>query len=72
MLDYFIKNSEGDTKNLYQKDLIKLYDEWLLNFPSYNGKSIKGQIISNRAQALLDNNLASTFEIFNNSTKLSD
>lgn len=65
MLDYFIKNSDGDTKNLYQKDLIKLYDEWLLNFPSYNGKSIKGQIISNRAQALLDNNLASTFEIFN-------
>ena len=33
MLEQFIKTSEGDQKISYQNDLIKLYDEWLVNFP---------------------------------------
>ena len=54
MLEHFIKSSEGDQKTSYQNDLIKLYDEWLVNFSSVKGRNITGQIISNKAQALLD------------------
>ena len=64
MLDEFIKKSEGETKNAYQKDLLKLYDEWLINFPAYNGRSIVGQIMSNKAQKMIDYKLASKSEIF--------
>ena len=64
MLDEFIKKSEGETKIAYQKDLLKLYDEWLINFPAYNGRSIVGQIMSNKAQKMIDYNLASKSEIF--------
>ena len=64
MLDEFIKKSEGETKNAYQKDLLKLYDEWLINFPAYNGRSIVGQIMSNKAQKMIDYKLASKNEIF--------
>ena len=64
MLDEFIKKSDGETKNAYQKDLLKLYDEWLINFPAYNGRSIVGQIMSNKAQKMIDYKLASKSEIF--------
>ena len=60
----FIKKTEGETKNAYQKDLLKLYDEWLINFPAYNGRSIVGQIMSNKAQKMIDYKLASKNEIF--------
>lgn len=65
MLEHFINKSEGDQKLAYQNDLIKLYDEWLVNFPSLKGRNIKGEIMSNKAQALLENKLASKAEIFN-------
>ena len=62
MLEHFIKNSDGDQKLVYQNDLIKLYDEWLANFPIVKGRNITGEIMSNKAQALLDNKLASKIE----------
>ena len=65
MLEHFIKNSDGDQKVAYQNDLIKLYDEWLVNFPLVKGRNITGEIMSNKAQALLENKLASKIEIFN-------
>ncbi len=64
MLEDFIKKSEGEQKKSYQQDLLKLYDEWLLNFPAYNGRSIVGQIISNKAQKMIDYKLASNNDIF--------
>ena len=64
MLEQFIKNSEGDQKISYQNDLIKLYDEWLVNFPTVKGRNITGEIISNKAQALLDYKLVSKEEVF--------
>ncbi len=64
MLEDFIKKSEGEQKKSYQQDLLKLYDEWLINFPAYNGRSIVGQIISNKAQKMIDYKLASNNEIF--------
>tara|TARA_B100000282_G_scaffold296559_1_gene278915 strand:- start:7165 stop:8550 length:1386 start_codon:yes stop_codon:yes gene_type:complete len=65
MLEHFIKSNDGDVKIAYQNDLLSLYDEWLINFPSLRGRNIIGEIISNKAQAMLDNNLASNSEIYN-------
>ena len=48
MLEEFIKKSDGESKIAFQDDLIKLYDEWLINFPAYRGRSIVGQIMSNK------------------------
>ena len=71
MLENFIKESlkkgaEGvaDAKK-YQQDLLKLYDEWLINFPEYRGRKIVGEIISNKAQVMVDYKLASNQEIYN-------
>ena len=64
MLDHFIKTSDGEQKITYQNDLIKLYDEWLVNFPELRGRKIIGEIISNKAQAMLDNKFASKSEIY--------
>ena len=71
MLESFIK--ENKSKGLdgeadvikYQNDLLKLYDEWLENFPQYKGRTIIGEIISNKAQAMVDYKLASNQEIYN-------
>ncbi len=64
MLEYFIKNVDGTSKISYQKDLMSLYDEWLINYPVYKGRSIVGQIMSNKAQKLIDYKLASKNEIY--------
>lgn len=64
MLEHYIKTSEGEQKIAYQNDLIKLYDEWLVNFPELRGRKIIGEIISNKAQAMLDNKFASKSEIY--------
>mgnify|MGYP001169311415 FL=1 len=64
MLEHYIKTSEGEQKIAYQNDLIKLYDEWLVNFPELRGRKIIGEIISNKAQAMLDNKFTSKSEIY--------
>lgn len=71
MLENFIKESQkkgsdgaAEAKK-YKDDLITLYDEWLINFPSYKGRRIVGEIISNKAQAMVDYKLASNQEIYN-------
>ena len=60
------KGDEGvaDAKK-YQQDLLNLYDEWLINFPEYRGRKIVGEIISNKAQVMVDYKLASNQEIYN-------
>ena len=70
-VENFIKESlkKGDEgwqmqKNIKQ-DLLKLYDEWLINFPEYRGRKIVGEIISNKAQVMVDYKLASNQEIYN-------
>ena len=71
MLESFIKEnkskgSDGEADVIkYQNDLLKLYDEWLENFPQYKGRTIIGEIISNKAQAMVDYKLASNQEIYN-------
>jgi tetratricopeptide (TPR) repeat protein len=71
MLESFIKENkskgvDGEANVIkYQNDLLKLYDEWLENFPQYKGRTIIGEIISNKAQAMVDYKLASNQEIYN-------
>jgi tetratricopeptide (TPR) repeat protein len=71
MLESFInenksKGVDGEADVIkYQNDLLKLYDEWLENFPQYKGRTIIGEIISNKAQAMVDYKLASNQEIYN-------
>jgi tetratricopeptide (TPR) repeat protein len=71
MLESFIKENkskgvDGEADVIkYQNDLLKLYDEWLENFPQYKGRTIIGEIISNKAQAMVDYKLASNQEIYN-------
>ena len=70
MLENFIKEClkkgiEGvEDAEKYQQDLLKLYDEWLINFPEYRGRKIVGEIISNKAQVMVDYKLASNQEIY--------
>ena len=45
-------------------DLIKLYDEWLKNFPNKRNISVKGDIISSKAQAMLDYKTADKMKIY--------
>ena len=71
MLESFIKqsNSKGPDgaaeAEKYKNDLLQLYDEWLINFPTYKGRKIVGEIISNKAQVMVDYKLASNQEIYN-------
>tara|TARA_B100000575_G_scaffold98294_1_gene78439 strand:+ start:1592 stop:2983 length:1392 start_codon:yes stop_codon:yes gene_type:complete len=71
MLESFIKqsNSKGPDGTAeaekYKNDLLQLYDEWLINFPTYKGRKIVGEIISNKAQVMVDYKLASNQEIYN-------
>ena len=71
MLESFIKeNIKKGPESVsivkkYQDDLLNLYDEWLVNFPSFKGRKIVGEIISNKAQAMVDFKLASNQEIYN-------
>ena len=65
MLKSFIKNSEGNAKDEFQEDLVELYDEWLTYFPkSKRGVSQVGDILSDKAQTLIDYKLADDTEIF--------
>lgn len=46
-------------------DLLKLYDQWAENFPSRKGVSKLGDIISKKAQGMLDYKTADLKEIYN-------
>ena len=65
MLKSFIKNSEGNAKDEFKKDLINLYDEWLTFFPkSKRGVSEVGKILAIKAQAMIDYKLADDSKVF--------
>jgi len=68
ILAYKIKNATDD-KAVFQKELLDLYDNWNTYFPTTkSGVSEVGEILSSKAQAMVDYNLGTTqeaFEIFN-------
>ncbi len=67
-----IKKTSGDEKEFFKKDLLKLYDEWVENFPKQRNKTVIGKIISSKAQAMLDykmSDLKTIYEVFDKAFK---
>ncbi len=64
ILKHKIKNSSGDIKSAFKKDLISLYDKWVLNIPYRKGVSRVGNILSTKAQALIDYKMADDATIY--------
>ena len=59
-----IKKALPQTLTAETADLMKLYDEWLENFPTKRNISVKGDIISSKAQAMLDYKTADKMEVY--------
>ena len=59
-----IKNGSPEEQEASKKDILKLYDQWVENFPKRRNKSVVGDIISKKAQALLDFKQADLKEIY--------
>ena len=59
-----IKNGSPEEQEASKKDILKLYDQWVENFPKKRNKSVVGDIISKKAQALLDFKQADLKEIY--------
>ena len=64
ILKHKIKNSQGDEKESFKKDLIALYDKWIINFPTRKGQSRVGSILSTKAQALIDYKMADDASVY--------
>ena len=58
ILKDLINNGTPEEQEASKKDLILLYDEWVQNFPKKKNQSQVGDILSAKAQALLDYKLA--------------
>ena len=59
-----IKKATTETLAAETADLMKLYDEWLENFPTKKKVSVKGDIISSKAQAMLDYKTADKMQVY--------
>jgi tetratricopeptide (TPR) repeat protein len=65
ILSHKIENTSGAEKDAHIADLMKLYDEWLTYFPkSKRGVSEVGEILADKAQAMLDYNVGTKEEVF--------
>ncbi|MAH82664.1 MAG: hypothetical protein CMC21_05380 [Flavobacteriaceae bacterium] len=64
ILKHKIKNSQGEEKESFKKDLIALYDKWIINFPTRKGQSRVGSILSTKAQALIDYKMADDASVY--------
>ena len=67
-----IKKTTGEELEFFKKDLLKLYDEWVQNFPKQKNKTVIGKIISSKAQAMLDfkmKDLKTIYEVFDKAFK---
>jgi len=60
--DRIKKNIEAEAS---KQDLLKLYDQWAENFPTKRGASVLGDIISKKAQTMLDYKMADLKVIYN-------
>ena len=55
--DFISKANSDEDKLKYTNDLLDLYDNWALNFPSRRGVNQIGKIFSSKGQAMLDNGI---------------
>ena len=59
-----IKNGSETEKNQAKKDLIALYDDWIKFFPTKKGVSKVGDILSSKAQNMIDLKMGTPKEIY--------
>ena len=59
-----IKKSEGAARDLEIQDLMKLYDEWIQNFPIKKGQSAVGSIMASKAQAMITYKFGTAEDIY--------
>ena len=59
-----IKNLSPQEADADKVDLMKLYDEWILNFPTKRNVNVVGDILSSKAQSMLDYKIANKEEIY--------
>jgi tetratricopeptide (TPR) repeat protein len=58
ILKDFIKNGSPQEVETSKSNLILLYDDWIKYFPNKRNKSVLGNVLSSKAQALLDYKMA--------------
>ena len=59
-----LKKSQESEKNERSKDLLKLYDDWVKYFPTKKGRNDIGNILSAKAQTMIDFKIGSNLEIY--------
>ena len=59
-----LKNAAAADKAAVQQELIGLYDEWIKYFPTKKGKSKVGDILSSKAQNMIDFKIGTSKEIY--------
>jgi len=67
-----IKKTTGEELEFFKNDLLKLYDEWIQNFPKQRNKTVIGKITSSKAQTMLDlemKDLKTIYEVFDKAFK---
>ncbi|MFZ8961743.1 MAG: hypothetical protein ACO2Y1_08805, partial [Flavobacteriaceae bacterium] len=64
IIKHNIENGTPEVVEASKKDLIKLYDEWVQYFPKNKNKSTVGDVISKKAQAMLDFEMADLKKIY--------
>ncbi|NDG46398.1 MAG: hypothetical protein EBY37_04600, partial [Flavobacteriia bacterium] len=64
ILKDFIENGSPEEQKTAKADLVKLYDEWVQYFPKRRNESTVGDVISKKAQAMLDYELADLKTIY--------
>jgi len=58
------KKQPEDQKKAVVADLMSLYDEWLLNFPTRRNIKVEGDIISGKAQSMIDFKMPDKMETY--------
>ena len=59
-----IKNLSLEEAEAAKIDLMKLYDNWILNFPTKRNVKVVGDILSSKAQSMLDYKIANKEEAY--------
>ena len=59
-----LKNSQESEKIVRQTALLELYDDWVKYFPAKKGRNDIGNILSAKAQAMIDFKIGSSLEIY--------
>jgi len=65
ILKDLIKNGTPEEAEASKKDLILLYEDWIKYFPTKKNVSVIGDVMSKKAQALLDYKMADLKNVYN-------